>query len=134
MTASHISCFLAQAAPAVSSPALVGNWIVALAILSPIASLGVAVVFGVLNQRRRPPLGEMLHADFATKEEVDAIRNDSSASIRRVHERIDELTRQVNASHADSERARGLMLGKLESITEQLKQLHDDFRQQGRKS
>jgi hypothetical protein len=71
-----------------------------------------------------------VHAHFATKEEVETIRTEAAASIRRVHERIDELTRELSRTHADSERARGSMFGKLELITEQIKQLHDDLKDQ----
>jgi hypothetical protein len=85
---------------------------------------GSAAIIGVFIQsRRQPPIGEQMHKEFATKQELESVRKEASDSMRRVHARIDALIESNDGFFRESERSRGHLLGKVESIERDLREL-----------
>lgn len=115
--------FIAEASPA---PKELGSWIIAAGL---IVSIGTNVLLAIAAFRRQPPIGEMLHKEFATKAEMEVVRTEAANSVRRLHQRIDDLISGNDVYFREAERVRGNMLAKIETIEKSLATLHSEIRE-----
>ena len=107
--------------PTAASAQSVNHLVIALAVLSPIASVVISVVFGILASRRRPPLSEELPQRYVSKEELRLVQSDlperyatkddlrgavdsmaarveaERANRARIYEKVDDLRKELTA-------------------------------------
>lgn len=116
---------IAAAAAGSADPAFTGNVASSAALL---LSIAVAIFSIATFFRRQPPIGEQMHKEFATKEELKVAEKAAADSVRRIHQRIEQVLHDVNRNHADSEAARGRLFGQVEGIIDSLAEMKQDIR------
>lgn len=98
----------------------VSSWIVGGAIFAAaLLSVGAAVITTLVGRRS--------DVEFLPRAEFQKFQSELSESVRRLHARIDDVVRQQSNATIDSERARGVMLGKLEGFESALQSINDQL-------
>lgn len=93
--------------PTTASATSVNYLVLALVVLSPIASVVISVVFGILANRRRPPLSEELPQRYVSKEELRLVQSDLPeryATKDDLRGAVDAMAARVEAERANRAR------------------------------
>jgi len=94
---------------------LVGSGVLFLIILSPLVSVLATIVFGVLQARRKPPVIEILLAEYARKSELNDLRTDMRDSLQRIDDQLQEEHAGRSRLHVRIEKMQETLQGSIDT-------------------